>query len=202
MAEAREDAISSSRSVTTLSKQAVMAIHRGRVEVAKERLEKAERVISPVKEALHPVSELRVGSMNVAYQEYAEARILLRLVTDGSYPSPKELDVPIIPYLLGLGDLVGELRRRAVDSLRSGDLGASERCLEMMEEIYIQLLSLEEAHGLTSDLRRKCDIARRLIEVTRGEITAAVGRKSLEDAIVRLEEAIERGIRGYKAENP
>lgn len=193
MVEAREEALSSSRKVITLSKQAVMAVHRGKVEAANERLEDAEKILNQVKEVLPSAFELKIGSINPAYQEYAEAQTLLRLVTDGSFPSPKELDVPIIPYLLGLGDLVGELRRRAVDSLRSGDLRTSDKCLETMEEIYIQLLSLEEAHSLTPLLRRKCDVARRLIEVTRGEIVTAVGRRSLEEAIVRLEKAIERG---------
>jgi translin len=132
------------------------------------------------------------GALSNAYQEYAEALILLNLQRKESFPSPKEIGVPSIPYVLGLADVIGELRRRAVDALRSDDLKTAEKSLSQMEQIYLELLSLESAYSLTPQLRRKCDVARHLIEATRGEIAVETRRSQLEKAIGRLEKTIRR----------
>ena len=51
-------------------------------------------------------------------------------------PDPDELQTTYSSYLLGLCDLVGELRRTDLDSIRSGDAEEADKCLNMMEEIY------------------------------------------------------------------
>ena len=56
-----------------------------------------------------------------------------------------------------------------------------------MDTIFIQLLALDEAYMLVSGLRHKSDIARRIIETTRGDITLEVRRKSLEDHLKKFE---------------
>ena len=52
-----------------------------------------------------------------------------------------------------------------------------------MDQIFIQLLALDEAYMLVPGLRHKSDTARRIIEATRGDITLEVRRKSLEDLL-------------------
>jgi predicted translin family RNA/ssDNA-binding protein len=42
---------------------------------------------------------------------------------------------------------------------------------------------------LVPGLRRKCDIARRIIETTRGDVTQEARRKSLENYLKRFERA-------------
>jgi translin len=98
--------------------------------------------------------------------------------------------VPTPQYLLGLADAIGEFRRRALDSLRKRRLRQAEKCLQIMDDIYVELVSLEEAYNVVHELRRKCDIARRLIELTMGEITTEVRRSSLEKSIKLLEKRI------------
>jgi predicted translin family RNA/ssDNA-binding protein len=56
-----------------------------------------------------------------------------------------------------------------------------------MDQIFIELLALDEAYMLVPGLRHKQDIARRIIETTRGDITLEVRRKSLEDHLKRFE---------------
>jgi len=56
-----------------------------------------------------------------------------------------------------------------------------------MDQVFINLLGLDEAYMLVSGLRHKCDIARRIIESTRGDITLEVRRKSLEDLLKQFE---------------
>jgi translin len=95
--------------------------------------------------------------------------------------------VPSVDYVLGLADVIGEYRRLALDNLREGEVEKGEKCLEIMDQVFIQLLALDEAYMLVPGLRHKSDIARRIIESTRGDITLEVRRKSLEDQLKRFD---------------
>ena len=88
---------------------------------------------------------------------------------------------------MGLSDVIGEYRRLALDNLRDGQVEKGVECLEVMDQIFIQLLALDEAYMLVPGLRHKSDIARRIIETTRGDITLEVRRKSLEDYLKKFQ---------------
>jgi translin len=118
--------------------------------------------------------------------------VLLGLVEKDQFVAPEEIDVPLVSYVLGVSDVIGELRRRALDSLRSGDVDTSDKCLQIMEYIFAELIAMDDAYLLIPGLRRKCDVARHLIETTRGEVAIETRRKSLESAIKKLEKTIER----------
>jgi predicted translin family RNA/ssDNA-binding protein len=45
---------------------------------------------------------------------------------------------------------------------------------------------------LISGLRRKCDVARRVIEATRGDVTAEVRRSILNNAMRELQKILEK----------
>jgi len=53
------------------------------------------------------------------------------------------------------------------------------------------LINLDEAHILVHELRRKCDVARRVLEATRGDVTIEVRRSQLEDSIKDLNKRLE-----------
>ena len=188
--QVREETLSTSRKITLLSKQAVMAIHRSQLEEAKSKLKQAKELIKQVAKNLIPHQDLATNSTRVAYQEYAEAQIFLKLAEEDRYPNPKELDIPIIPYILGLADSVGEFRRRTLDFLRKGKLKDAERCLQIMDEVYTELISLESAYSVAPELRRKCDIARHVIEATIGDVATETRRISLERSIRLFEKKI------------
>jgi len=99
--------------------------------------------------------------------------------------------VPINSYIMGLADVPGELRRQALDALRVGEMERAETLLLRMEEIYLSLVSMEEA-TLLKGLRRKLDIARGVIERTRSEVTAEAGRRRLDESVRRLTEKLDR----------
>jgi len=190
---AREKLLEATRTVTRMSKQAIMEIHRGELVPAEERLRKASGVLDKIRAFCEEYPDLEHGgALSSAYQEYAEARILLNLHRKGTFLGPREVGVPSIPYVLGLADVIGELRRRALDALRSGDLQTAERSLSRMEQIYLELISLESAYSLTPQLRRKCDVARHLIEASRGEVTVEMRRSQLEKTIRGLERTMKR----------
>jgi translin len=61
-----------------------------------------------------------------------------------------------------------------------------------MEQIYSELTSLDDAYIIVNGLRRKTDVARRLIEITRGDITIEVRRNELENTISKLHNQLKR----------
>ena len=186
----REKAHENMRKATSLSKQTILLIHQKRFEEAENTVEKAKSLISSLQSLALESPEIVYGGMfSAALQEYSEANIFLRLVEEAKFISPNDINVPSVDYVLGLGDVVGEFRRLALDALREGDVKKGEECLQTMDEIYIELMALDEAYMLVPGLRRKSDVARRIIEATRGDITQEVRRKSLEDYLKRFEQA-------------
>lgn len=193
----REEVLLNSRTAIRLSKQAVMATHRGELAEAEKILNQALKSLNQIRGSSSKHQELFYhGAVTAAFQEYAEAQTFYKLVKEGELLDPKDFGIPTIPYLLGLADMVGELRRRALDRLRIGDLEGGEKCLQTMEDIYTELISLKSVYNLASSLRRKCDVARQLIEATRGDITVETRRdvlkRSLEDLEKRMAEKSEK----------
>jgi len=186
----REDAHEKMRKATSLSKQAILLVHRKMLGEAEKAVTDAKKIITIIQGLAEECPEIVYGGMfSAALQEYSEANILLTLVEESRVISPEDINVPSVDYVLGLADVVGEFRRLALDALREGDVEKGEKCLETMDEIYIELLALDEAYMLVPGLRRKNDIARRIIETTRGDITQEVRRKSLEEYLKRFEQA-------------
>ena len=126
---------------------------------------------------------------SAALQEYSEARIFLTLIKESRFITPAEVNVPSVDYVLGLADVIGEYRRLALDNLREGEVKKGEECLEIMDQVFIQLLALDEAYMLVPGLRHKSDTARRIIEATRGDVTLEIRRKSLEDYLKKFQPA-------------
>ena len=190
------------RRATRLSKQAILFMHQERNDEARKLLGEARELFSKLREASKEYPDLvYTGMVDSAFQEYAEAQTFLSLIEEDRFIDPEELGVPSISYVLGLADVVGEFRRRALDALRRGDAGMAGDCLQTMEHIYIQLTNMDEGYLLVSGLRRKCDIARRIIESTRGDVTIEARRSSLEHSITELEKTMRRKEKVEKTES-
>jgi len=194
--EIREEVQRDMRKATRLSKQAIQVTHQERFDDAKAMLKEAKMLFAK----LHDTAKdypymLYSGSVGAAFEEHAEAHILLMLIQEDRFVSPKEIDVPVTPYVLSLGDVIGELRRRALNLIRKGNVEAAEKCLERMEHIYSELTALDDAYIIIKGLRRKGDVARHLIEITRGDITSEVRRNALERSISKLEKTLEKETR-------
>jgi len=191
--EVREEVQRDMRKATRLSKQAIQVTHQERFDDAKAMLKEAKRLFAKLQDTAKNYPYLLYsGSVGAAFEEHAEAHILLTLIQEDRFVTPKEIDVPVTPYVLSLGDVIGELRRRALDLIRSGNVEAAENCLERMEQIYSELTALDDAYVIVNGLRRKGDVARRLIEITRGDITSEARRSALERSISKLEKTIEK----------
>ena len=133
---------------------------------AKTHLDEAER-------GLNELSKYRddfPSQLDHVYQEYAEARIVLCAIEEKRIPSYEELSVPEVPYLTGLLDAVGELKREMYESLRKSNRKDAELYFELMEAIYDELLPLRFSNSILPEFRRKQDAARHQIEQARGEL--------------------------------
>ncbi len=107
-----------------------------------------------------------------ALQEAVEASLLGAIVARDPLPGPGDLHVEPEPFLLGLGDVIGEVRRLVLDRLGADDLEGAERYLRLMEELTQGLLRFDTTRAIVQ-LKPKQDVARALLERTRGEVVMA-----------------------------
>ena len=107
-----------------------------------------------------------------ALQEAVEAVLLGAVATAEPFPGPADLGVDPEPYLLGLGDVVGEVRRRVLDRLGRDDVAGAEAELALMERLTRALLRFDTTRAIVQ-LKPKQDSARTLLERTRGEVVMA-----------------------------
>ena len=188
----RQEIQSSMRKATRLSKRAIFLVHRNQLDESGKTLRKAEGLLAKLGALTKSFPDLLyMGSVDSALQEYTEAQIFVTLVREGLFLGLDEIDVPPVSYVLGLADVIGEFRRRALDSLKNGETENAEECLNFMETIYTELTNLDDIQILVPGLRRKCDIGRRVIEATRGDITIDARRSLLENSIKELRKSLE-----------
>jgi translin len=107
--------------------------------------------------------------------------------------TPEDLGVEDATYLNGLAEVVGELRRRTLDILRSGYSQEAERLLGHMDEIYSVLVTMDYPDAITNGLRRQTDLVRGIIEKTRGDVTFSLRGEHLTEAIRNLSSQLNDG---------
>lgn len=184
----REETQKNMRKAQRLSKQAILRIHRKKILEAESLINNAKEIIAELQNKSQDYPDIVfTGMFSDVLQEYSEANILFNLIQNNRFITPNELNVPFVEYILGLADVIGEYRRLSLDVIREDLVEKSEKYLTIMEEIYLELLAMDEAYMLVSGLRRKCDVARKIIEITRGDITQEVRRKSLEKYLRKVE---------------
>jgi translin len=187
----RENVQKDMRKSTSFSKQAILLMHQKKTEKAKKLIESAKEIIFNLQDIAEEFPDVIYGGMySAALQEYSEANIFLGLIEKSRFVTPDEVNVPSVDYVLGLADVIGECRRLVLTALREGDVEKGESYLKTMDEIYVELMAMDEAYVLVRGLRRKCDIARKVIEITRGDVTQEVRRKALENRLKRFERKI------------
>ena len=73
----------------------------------------------------------------------------------------------------------------AVTLLRHGEVDRGEAILLAMDDMYYVLVSMDYPDAITMNLRRSTDVARSLIEKTRGDLSIAIVQRQLRDALDR-----------------
>ena len=197
--KAREQLQTLTRSVTRLCGWAIIQAHRGNLTQANKTLSEAKDSLDALQALLSSHSELpQFGQVLVAFQEYAEAKLLTHLKKTGKVATVKDVGTNTTAYLLGMLDFVGEMRRMILDSLRRGEAEKAQSLLATMEAIYEDLMSLDRT-SILPNFRHKLDASRRILEATRGDVATDLRRVSLERALRSVENKLGPKTKGSKS---
>ena len=187
----RDQALALARQVIRACSLSIRAVHRDEKDVMANHLAEARMLADQLRDGLVDHPELfYAGYTQDALKEFVEANVTCALIQNQPLQTPEDLQVEETTYLNGLAEVVGELRRRILDILRSGYSEEAERLLGIMDEIYSVLVTMDYPDAITNGLRRQTDLARGIIEKTRGDVTQSLRSKHLTQAIRELSEKL------------
>src|SRR5215208_8455943 len=183
----RDEALRQARSLTRACSLSIRAVHRDDKEAMEMQLAEARKLANKLRHELAGYPDLfYAGYTQDALKEFVEANVTCALIQNEALLTPDELQVEEATYLNGLAEVVGELRRRTLDILRSGYSEEAERLLGHMDEIYSVLVTIDYPDAITNGLRRQTDLVRGIIEKTRGDVTFSLRGQNLTEAIRKL----------------
>jgi len=176
----REKALRSSRDIIIACRKSIQLIHQKKMKNAITNIKSASGKLSELNDLTKDYPELyHAGFVENAAQEFVEAHCFYNIMQGKDLPDPDNIQTTYSSYLLGLCDLVGELRRTALDSIRQGKAKTADNYLNMMEEIYDVIIRFDYPSGLLP-IKKKQDMVRGMIEKTRGELAVASCERRIE----------------------
>ena len=188
---AREQALRWSRELIRACANSIRAVHRRDFAAAEELLGQAHGLNSQICSLLAQMTDVYwTGYVQDAQKELVEACCTLALVKGVPLPDPVALSIAPAPFVNGLAEAVGEMRRYLLDMLRRGEVNGCERLLGAMDDIYSLLVTLDYPDALTGGLRRTTDSTRGILEKTRGDLTLALRQEALVAALQSTERAV------------
>jgi translin len=144
MMSAREKGLPAARDAIRSCANSIRATHRGDTELANQLMDKARGALDVAQEALRPFPNVYyAGFLQDAEKEYAEAKLTQALIAGTQIPGPEEINVGDAPYLNGMTEAIGELRRHVLDIMRHGELERGEELLQAMDDIYYMLIAID-----------------------------------------------------------
>jgi translin len=190
----RDQALAQARQLTRACSLAIRAVHRDDKETMETQLTQAHNLADKIRAELASHADLYyAGYTQDALKEFVEANVTCALIQSQGLQTPEELGVEDATYLNGLAEVIGELRRRILDILRHGYSQEAERLLSHMDDIYSVLVTMDYPDAITNGLRRQTDLARSIIEKTRGDITFSLRGEDLSQAIRQLSSQLNGG---------
>jgi len=190
--ELREQVLPLARQLIRESAALIKNAHRKEWDEAQNRRKVLLEAVSELKVKLTEAPDLWfAGFVQDALKEVAEACIVYALLRDEPVPSPEDLGIDDAPYLNGLLEAMGELRRAILDAIRSEDLSTAEKFLAIMDEVYFEAMTFDQADAITQGARRRTDALRAILERTRSDITLAYQYRKLSNLLPALGEVTE-----------
>ena len=186
---ARERAFAISREVIRFSANAIRAVHRGQFDVAQDVVNQAGLRLKETEPMRQQNPEIYfAGFLADARKEFSEANITLAVIFGGAIPRSQDLGVDPSSFLNGMADVIGELRRYILDSLRRNSFERCPELMDVMDEMYGILMTVDFPEAVTGGLRRSTDQMRGVLERTRGDLTMALRQHSLEVRLAQWED--------------
>ncbi len=180
----REQLLQYNRQLTLASGKAIQAIQREDMGSVQKWLSEAKVMLVNIMDLLEKYPWfLGWGGVHSGIEEYCEAEILYAIITNAPLPTPDKLGVPEELYLLGIGDVPGELRRILLRDLSKGETQRPRRFVELIGEIYSSMMQIEFSKGLISNLRKKIDRIRFVLEQSESDYARAVLTLRLESKL-------------------
>ncbi len=187
--ERRDKLLKETRDVIASSSRAIINVHNGKVREAEKELAHAKSLLGTLKKSGEgPLSRYLISPET----EYVEAASVFALAKGKGIPSRESLGASPEAYLLGLLDTVGELKRLVLDSIMRGKIGKAKKYFGVMEDLYSVCSPLAVYDHVVNGARRKIDVARMLVEDTRGLMTEEIRRESVNASLILLQKKLER----------
>jgi len=178
--KAREKALKFSRDIIIGCRKAIQCLHQDLMKDAKAHINKSSKKLIELQDFTKEYADLyHAGFVENASQEFVEALCLYNIMKNKDLPDPDEIQTTYSSYLMGLCDVVGELRRNSLDYIMDGENAKANDCLDMMEKIFDAIIRFDYPSALVP-IKRKQDMARGLIEKTRGELAIASCERRIE----------------------
>ncbi len=175
----REEILKLSRNIIRDCSIAIKNIHRKEFDKFQGKINKIKNDHQNLVHLVNKNPGVFYNYLKTPEQEYAEAIAFYAIIKKNNIPTPYDLKIDPINFVLGLADVIGELRRYALDNIRNSHVEDLNEVLENMDEIYTYLFTIDYPSSITQDLRHKVDIARNIIEKTRGDISLAIQMNDL-----------------------
>jgi translin len=168
----KDNVMNVSRELIRLTGKCITMMHTGDMKAAGKMLKEVSLMVKKLEK---DDAGFEYNSQQ-AYQEYVEAAVLYSILGKRKIPTDKELGVECIPYLLGLLDVMGELKREVMEKLRKDDSETAEEYYNFMVEIHDSLLPLRFSSSLIMDFRKKQDVGRIQLESVSSELLSFKNR--------------------------
>ncbi|MHA1683709.1 MAG: hypothetical protein ACTSUE_22415 [Promethearchaeota archaeon] len=172
------------------TREKVMVLSRKGIRACSEGIKKLHRKEAGVEESIDTVKgmlekimgileeskvSLLKGHASTIFQEYVELVVLHGIFSEADVPSMMDITPkpPAVQYLLGLCDVVGELRRASIDCIRDEAFDRAFTYFDAMVTIQEEIFSLDYPNAIIPNVRHKSDVNRKLINITRSDLTMA-----------------------------
>ena len=169
----REDALKTSRDIIICCRRGIQQLHRDQMDEAENYIKQASAKLAQLYDFTkdHP-DIFHAGFVENAAQEFVEIHCLYNIMKGQDLPDPDTIQTTYSAYLLGLCDVVGELRRGALDFMLDENTAKANEYLQHMDRIYDAIMSFDYPSALVP-IKKKQDMVRGLIEKTRGELVVS-----------------------------
>ncbi len=165
--EKRQDSVLSlSREIVRLSAKAIKDLHSSDLSSARTSIAELQSKIL----AMKAIDKGFEHISSICYQEFTEISCLSAVFDRKDLPSHEDLGLEPVPYLNGVADVAGELRRAIQVSLAENRLEDAKYYFSRLEDVYDNLMLIKYSSSLVGQLRRKTDVARGQLEQARSEM--------------------------------
>ncbi|MHA1213290.1 MAG: hypothetical protein ACTSSH_12645, partial [Candidatus Heimdallarchaeota archaeon] len=182
--KARDIVLTAQRKVIRVCSEAIKSIHRKEFDVVDQKIAEAKNMYKEIFKNVKGIKTLECWrGLDVAAQELGEAIITSSIVRHDIIPSVEECQIPFSCYMLATSDVIGELRRFMMDSLRTRKFDEAQRAFDYMEFLYSELMTIDYTKMLVGPLRSKLDVGRNLVNRSRSDLIQALQAYDLKESL-------------------